>query len=129
MQTEDSRVVKATSFALKKETEENENYRTALWTGPNSQLVLMNLGPNESFDREAHAADQMFFVVTGSLLMLVDPTDPTCGSGVVTCIPKGGAFCIAGGATHYVKAGPCGAKLYTVYAPPNHPYDVVRQRK
>ena len=46
---------------IEKETLENTNFRKVLYTGKHSQLVLMNLSPNEEIGMEVHADNDQFF--------------------------------------------------------------------
>lgn len=42
-------------------TSANNNFRQVLFTGPNSQLVLMSLKPNEEIGEEIHTENDQFF--------------------------------------------------------------------
>ena len=46
---------------IEKEALENTNFRKVLYTGKHSQLVLMNLKPNEEIGMEIHADNDQFF--------------------------------------------------------------------
>ena len=45
---------------IEKLTLENKNFRFVTFTGPNSQLVLMSLLPQEDIGMESHNVDQFF---------------------------------------------------------------------
>ncbi len=44
-------------------TLKNENYRTALWTGKNLQVTLMNIKPGEDIGLEVHDDHDQFLRV------------------------------------------------------------------
>ncbi len=43
---------------IEKTTKENTDYRRVLYTGKNSQLVVMSLNPGEEIGEETHELDQ-----------------------------------------------------------------------
>ena len=45
---------------IEKETLENNNFRKVLFTGPQSQLVVMSLKPKEDIGKEVHAGHDQF---------------------------------------------------------------------
>jgi hypothetical protein len=50
---------------IEKATLENTDFRRVLYTGKNSQLVLMSLRPNEEIGEEVHSLDQFIRVESG----------------------------------------------------------------
>lgn len=97
-----------------KATRENENFRTVLYTGPNSQLVVMSIPPGGEVGEETHLyTEQTLFFLSGTgEATLNDKTFP---------IGPGDAFVVTAGTKHNFKnTGAEDLKLYTVYAPPNH---------
>ncbi|MFA5777676.1 MAG: cupin domain-containing protein, partial [Parcubacteria group bacterium] len=46
---------------IEKDTLENTNFRKVLYTGKNSQLVLMSLKPKEEIGMEVHEENDQFF--------------------------------------------------------------------
>ena len=85
-----------------------------VFTGDNLQLVLMSLNPNEEIGEEVHKdVDQFFRVEEGSGKLVTD--------GEETPLPKGSSLVVVAGTNHNVIASEQGMKLYTVYAPPQHP--------
>lgn len=104
-------------------TEENENYRQALYTGKYLQLVLMALQPGEEIGEEVHDdRDQFFRVEAGEGELLID--------GVTHKVSADMAMIVPAGATHNVRnTGSEPLKLYTLYGPPEHKKDVLQRTK
>ncbi|MFS8159021.1 MAG: cupin domain-containing protein [Candidatus Roizmanbacteria bacterium] len=102
----------------------NQSFRKVLYTSKYTQLVLMNLMPSEVIDREIHfTVDQFFRVESGSITIQVEDPDEMLQAS------DGWAIIIPAKTYHTVTAGPKGAKLYTLYSPPNHPYDRIQDEK
>ncbi len=98
---------------IEKDTEENTNYRKVLYTGENSQLVLMSLLPGEQIGEEIHDVDQFFRIEKGIAEVFVDQTEYTAVDGDVVIVP-------AGSKHNVLSVGPEVLKLYTIYSPANH---------
>lgn len=103
-------------------TEENNNFRKVLYTGANSQLVLMSLLPNEEIGMEIHGEnDQFFRFEKGSGRVIIDATEYEVKDGDAVVVPMG--------ARHNVIAGEEGLKLYTIYSPAHHKDGIIRETK
>lgn len=96
-------------------TEENRDFRRVLYTGPHLQLVLMSLQPGDELGEEVHPhTDQFFRVEDGRGEAVID--------GDVTVIKSDTALVIPAGTRHNLRnTGSKPLKLYTLYAPPQHP--------
>ena len=99
---------------IEKDTLENKNFRKVLYTGKNSQLVLMSISPKEEIGEEVHTLDQFFRIESGAGLVVID--------GVSTEISDGSAIIVPAGASHNVIniSDTDDLKLYTIYSPPEH---------
>jgi len=107
---------------LRKTTEQNTDFRRVLFTGRNIQIVAMALRPGEDIGEEVHKVDQCFFFVTG--------TAQTTSEGSTTSIGKDGVLCVPAGTRHNIRnAGRDPLKLFTTYAPPQHPTGTVHHTK
>lgn len=94
---------------------DNEFFRRVVYTGENSQLVVMSLLPNEDIGMEVHPdVDQILFFISGACQATVGPKTWTVQSGDVVYVPMG---------THhnFKNIGLDDVKLYTIYSPPEHP--------
>ena len=110
---------------IEKVTLDSDAYRRVLWTAGHLQVVTMSLRPGEKIDMERHDdRDQFFRVERGAIAI------NTTGGGSSHRCGEGQAALVTGGTDHEVVADPrTGAKLYTIYAPPEHPAGLVQQEK
>lgn len=99
---------------IERETLDNNNFRKVLYTGKNSQLVLMSIGVGEEIGAEVHTLDQFIRVEAGQGLAILD--------GAEHQLEDGSAIVVPAGMNHNVKnTSPDAAlKLYTIYSPPEH---------
>lgn len=108
-----------------RETKDNSNYRTVLFTVPGSfQLVLMSLLPTEEIGGEIHPhTTQFFHIVEGLGTATVDDSFFVLTKGVVVVVPPG--------AEHNIRNISEGKKLklYTIYTPPEHRENTVQKYK
>jgi len=109
---------------IEKETLENTNFRKVLYTGKNSQLVLMSLKPNEEIGMEVHPDnDQFFRFEKGGGKVIID--------GNEYLVSDGSAIVVPAGAEHNVinTSETEELKLYTIYSPPHHKDGIARMTK
>lgn len=102
----------------------NNNFRHVLYTGPHSQLVLMNLAPNEEIGMETHTEnDQFFRVEKGVGRCIIDGNEYNLTDGDVIIVPAGAVHNVinASSMEHL--------KLYTIYSPAHHKDGIVRATK
>lgn len=111
---------------IEKITEKNKNFRRVLFTGKHAQLVVMALLPKEEIGNEVHKhVDQFFRIEEGRAKFVLD------NGGEEHVVGAGGAVVVPAGTYHNViNVSPTKPlKLYTVYAPPNHPDGTVHRTK
>jgi mannose-6-phosphate isomerase-like protein (cupin superfamily) len=108
---------------IEEATVSNNNFRKVLYTGKNSQLVLMSLNPGEDIGEEVHKdTDQFFRVDAGSGEVIIN--------GKRTEIKNGSAIVIPQGAKHNViNTGKEDLKLYSIYSPPHHADGTIHKTK
>lgn len=92
----------------------NENFREVLYTAKNSQLVIMNLKPDEDIGEEIHQLDQFIRCEAGQGKAILDDIEHDISDGFVVVVPAGTKHNIIN--TSKSKE----LKLYTLYSPPNH---------
>ncbi|MEK7612356.1 MAG: cupin domain-containing protein [Patescibacteria group bacterium] len=98
---------------IEKLTKENTHFRKVLYTGKNSQLVLMSLKPGEEIGLETHELDQFIRFETGRGEIVLD--------GITHKVEKEYGVVIPAGTKHNViNTGRKDMKLYTIYSPPEH---------
>lgn len=103
-------------------TKQNENFRKVLYTGKNSQLVLMSLAPGEEIGAEVHTLDQFLRVEAGNGVAILD--------GVEHVIADDYAIVVPAGANHNViNKGATSMKIYTIYSPPEHKDGIIHRTK
>jgi len=108
---------------IEKDTVANENFRKVLYTGKNSQLVLMSLKPGEEIGEEIHKDTDQFFRVDSGIGVVVI-------NGMETLVKDGFAVVVPQGAKHNViNTGKKDLKLYSIYSPPHHQKDTIHKTK
>lgn len=97
-----------------KGTKDNTNFRRVLFTGPNSQLVVMSIPPGGEVGAETHKyTEQTLFFLSGRGEGELDGKKfPIIPGDVVVVVP--------GTEHNFINTGKEDLKIYTVYAPPNH---------
>lgn len=107
----------------------NDAFRTVLFTGSHVQLTVMRLAPGEEIGVEMHAEiDQFLRVEAGSARVSMGPevdrlTDVhDVGADWAAIVP-------AGTWHNVVNVGDDDLKLYSLYAPPEHPPGTVHSSK
>lgn len=110
-------------------TKQNNKYRTALWTGNHLQLTLMTLNPGEDIGLEMHSnVDQFLRVEQGQGITQMGKSKENLN--FQWHVFDDSAIFIPAGTWHNltnIRNAPL--KLYSIYAPPNHPYGTVHQTK
>lgn len=107
---------------LKKEAKRNDFFRKVLFTGEHSQLVIMCLQPGEEIGTEVHEVDQLFFIVDGEGKLVIDGRGEEIEDGMVVCVP-------ARTQHNVINTENEALRLFTVYAPPQHPAGTVHETK
>jgi len=107
----------------------NDTFRTALWTGNHLQLTLMNIRAGEDIGLEVHTDDdQLLIIVDGQGLVEMGDTEDNLY--FLQLIFDGSAIFIPAGTWHNItNTGNTPIKLYSIYAPPAHPWGTVHETK
>ena len=109
---------------IEKDTLENSNFRKVLYTGKNSQLVLMSLKPKEEIGMEVHEEnDQFFRFEQGEGKCIIDGNEYDLKDGVAIIVPAGAQHNVIN--TSETEE----LKLYTIYSPAHHQDGIVRVTK
>jgi mannose-6-phosphate isomerase-like protein (cupin superfamily) len=107
----------------------NENFRTTLWTGQDMQLTLMSIPVCGDIGVEMHSdVDQFIRVESGRARVYMG----SCRSNLreMGCVDGNYAIIIPAGTWHnVVNVGNRPLKLYSLYAPPQHPFGTVHRTK
>jgi len=108
---------------IEKETLTNTNFRKVIFTGPNSQLVVMSLAPGEDIGAEIHNDhDQFFRIDQGQAKFVLDGEEIEATDGFAMVVP-------AGVNHNVINTGNKDLKLYTIYSPPEHPNGTIHKTR
>lgn len=114
---------------INKATLDNKNFRLVLWTGSHMQLTLMSLNVGEDIGLEIHPDVDQFIriesgqgeIMMGDMEDMVDFREPVKDDDIIM-IP-------AGKWHNLVNTGSTPLKLYSIYAPANHPHSAIHKTK
>lgn len=114
---------------IDKATMQNQNYRTALWTGEYLQLTLMSINVGGDIGLEMHPnVDQFIRIEDGyGLIKMGSEKDKL---NYQREINGNYAVVIPAGTWHnLINVGNRPLKLYSIYAPPQHPFGTIHETK
>lgn len=114
---------------INKATRSNHTFRTAMWTGKHLQLTLMSIPAGEDIGLERHPdVDQFLRIEEGQGLVLMGESkdhlyfkQPVYDDFAI--------FIPAGTWHNLINTGNTPLKLYSIYAPPNHPWGTIYPTK
>ncbi|RPF48869.1 mannose-6-phosphate isomerase-like protein (cupin superfamily) [Hydrogenoanaerobacterium saccharovorans] len=114
---------------IDKATKQNNNYRTALWTGNHLQLTLMSIPPGGDIGLEVHPkVDQFIRIEDGEGLVKMGDSEQNLR--FQQKVKDDYAILVPAGTWHnIINTGNKPLKLYTIYAPPQHPHGTVQETK
>lgn len=110
-------------------TKQNPYYRTALWTGNHLQVTLMSIPIHGDIGLEIHTdVDQFIRIEDGCALVMMGKSKT-----LLTCqqrVNSNYAVIIPAGTWHnIINIGSAPLKLYSIYAPPQHPFGTIHETK
>lgn len=113
---------------IEESTLENVNFRTTLWTGKNLQVTLMTIQPGHEIGREIHEEHDQFLRLEQGQATVYMESD---GEQLQVWQAKANdAVIVPAGTWHnLVNNGDEPLKLYSIYAPPQHPHGTVHVTK
>ncbi len=114
---------------IEEATKQNETFRTALWTGKNLQVTLMSIAAGDDIGLEVHEhGDQFLRIEEGE--GLVQMGDSEDNLSFEEKAEDDYAILIPAGKWHNVtNTGDKPLKIYSIYAPPEHPHSTVHETK
>jgi mannose-6-phosphate isomerase-like protein (cupin superfamily) len=114
--------------SIESETIENTNYRTTLWTGKNLQITLMSIEPGNDIGLEVHDThDQFLRIEQGQADVSMGPVKDQLQTWKAV---DGDAVVVPAGTWHnLVSSGDVALKVYSIYAPVQHPHGTVHVTK
>ena len=109
-------------------TLQNENYRTTAWTGKYLQMTLMTIKPGEDIGLEVHEDhDQFLRLEQGTARVDMGPTENDLTSWKAQA--DYAIFVPAGKWHNVTNTGTQNMKLYSIYAPAEHPHGTIHVTK
>lgn len=107
----------------------NPNYRTALWTGKHLQVTLMSIRVGGDIGLETHPnLDQFIRVESGCGLVKMGSSKDNLN--IQKKVDGNYAIVIPAGTWHnLINIGNRPLKLYSIYAPPQHPFGTIQETK
>jgi mannose-6-phosphate isomerase-like protein (cupin superfamily) len=114
---------------IEEATEQNNTFRTALWTGTHLQLTLMSIPAGQDVGLEVHPElDQFIRIEEGQGLTQMGDTKETLDFQK-NVYADDAIFIPAGKWHNLINTGYQPLKLYSIYAPPEHPWGTVHKTK
>lgn len=109
-------------------TRANGNYRTTLWTGKHLQVTLMAIQPGHDIGLEVHeTTDQFLRIEEGKATVYLGDTKDNLESWEAN---NDDAVIVPAGTWHnLVNSGDAMLKVYSIYAPSQHPHGTVQVTK
>lgn len=109
--------------------EQNNNFRTVLWTGNHMQVTLMSISVGDDIGLEIHPdIDQFIFIEDGQGIVRMGDSEQDLN--FQREVYDDFAIVIPAGKWHnIINTGRRPLKLYAIYAPPQHPRDTVHKTK
>ena len=114
---------------INKATLANDNYRTALWTGPHLQLTLMSINPGDDIGLEVHPDNDQFLRIEKGAGVVQMGSVRDNMSYQQNIYDDSAVFVPAGVWHNITNTGKEPMKIYTIYAPPHHPHGTVHKTK
>ncbi|MDP4178755.1 MAG: cupin domain-containing protein [Bacillota bacterium] len=110
-------------------TSRNNNFRTTLWTGRHLQVTLMSIKVGEDIGLEIHPnIDQFIRIESGQGIVRMGSRKDNLN--FQRNVSDGFGIMIPAGTWHNViNTGRRPIKLYSIYAPPQHPHGTVHVTK
>lgn len=114
---------------IERQTLENEAFRAVVFTGEHAQLTVMRLRPGEDIGQEAHPhLDQFIRIEAGRGRVELGRTEEAVDEAHE--VQDDWAIVIPAGVWHnVVNTGSDDLKLYSLYAPPEHPPETLHRAK
>lgn len=110
-------------------TMDNPNFRTALWTGDHLQVTLMSIEPGSAIGLEVHPnLDQFLRIESGKGYVKMGETQDNLDFSAT--VYENCAIIVPAGTWHnLINTGQTPIKLYSIYAPPQHPFGTIHKTR
>ena len=105
----------------------NTNFRTAKWTGSNMQMTLMSVKPNGEVGLEVHDTHDQFLRIEQGTAKIVMGKNKDNLDFETEAIDDFAVFVPAGFWHNVINIGAEDLKIYSIYAPAEHPKGTVHK--
>jgi mannose-6-phosphate isomerase-like protein (cupin superfamily) len=106
----------------------NDNFRTAAWTGSQMQMTLMSIQPGDDIGLEVHDDhDQFLRIEEGEARVEMGPSADELE--IWEAKDDFAIFVPAGVWHNIINTGSDPLKLYSIYAPAEHPHGTIHETK
>ena len=114
---------------IERQTLDNDTFRTVVFTGDHQQLTVMRLAPGADIGLEMHPnTDQFLRIEAGNARVEFGKTKDSIDE--THDVEDDWAIIVPAGTWHnVVNTGDGDVKLYSLYAPPEHPDGTVHRTK
>lgn len=114
---------------IEKTAEKNDTFRTAIWTGEHLQVTVMSIAVGEDVGLELHAdLDQFLRIEEGKGFVQMGNSEDNLT--FEREVEEDFAIVVPAGVWHNLtNIGDEPIKLYSIYAPPEHPFGTVHRIK
>lgn len=110
-------------------TIENDNFRKAVWTGKFMQMTVMAIQPGDDIGAEVHEDHDQFLRIEQGEARVVMGDSEGDESFDVPASDDFAIFVPAGKWHNVINTGDKPLKLYSIYAPAEHPHGTVHETK
>ncbi len=118
-----------TVLNIEAHTLRNDNFRTTIWTGNNLQVTVMSIPVGSDVGLEQHHdIDQFLRIEQGTARVMMGDTEENLDF-VRTAADDDAIFVPAGKWHNIVNTGDKPLKIYSIYAPAEHPRDTVHKTR
>ncbi|BCN29386.1 cupin domain-containing protein [Anaeromicropila herbilytica] len=110
-------------------SKQNDTFRTALWTGNHLQVTLMSIDVGDDIGLEIHPKTEQFIRIEEGegIVQMGNQKDRLT---FMRKVSDDDAFIVPAGVWHNLtNTGDIPLKLYSIYAPPQHPHGTVHETK
>ena len=107
----------------------NDTFRTALWTGNHLQLTLMSIQAGDEIGLEIHPDDDQILYIESGQGVVQMGNQRDCLYFQQPIFTNSAIFIPAGIWHNVINTGELPLKLFSIYAPPHHPWGTIHQTK
>ncbi len=116
-------------FDIHEATNINTAFRSSLWTGNHLQLTVMCINPGEDIGEEVHPSLDQFIRIEEGMGTVMFGTKENCLDYNIPVNSDYAVIIPAGTYHNIINTGNAPLKVYSIYAPPTHPFGTIHETK